>query len=513
MRSREFARSLRNCSRRRGHAESPPGLECGSPRALSHLSAVIDCAYARRVHSVLTHFAIGLRRTLSLCLFVSTLAASAAPKPNIVVFLGDDHSVLDSEVYGNTEVRTPHLRRLADAGMTFTHAFVASPSCAPSRAALLTGLMPARNSAEANHSRPRVEIKKLPAYLKELGYEVVAFGKVSHYRHTQDYEFDHFAFDGFHQHAAIPAALKWLRERKSDKPLCIFVGSNWPHVPWPEKSEGYDTNGLALPAKQVDTPEMRRALAHYYSAVTRMDDELGRVFDTAREVLGTNSLFLHTSDHGAQLPFGKWNLYDAGTRVSLVVSWPGVVKPKARTEAMVSWVDLLPTLVEVAGGAAPTNLDGRSFAAVLRGATNEHRDRIFTTHSADGRMNVYPMRAVRTADWKLILNLRPEFSYHTHIDLETRADRTGGYWSAYWLSWKRAAGTNAEAAAVLKQYHERPAEELYDVRNDPQETNNLARLPAQAARVKGLRAELEDWMREQGDARTVFGEPRFLPGR
>ena len=98
-------------------------------------------------------------------------------KPHIVVFLGDDHSLLDSEVYGSTEVRTPNMQRLAATGITFTHAFVASPSCAPSRAALLTGLMPARNGAEANHSRPRPEIKKLPAYLRELGYEVVAFGK------------------------------------------------------------------------------------------------------------------------------------------------------------------------------------------------------------------------------------------------------------------------------------------------------------------------------------------------
>jgi N-sulfoglucosamine sulfohydrolase len=446
-------------------------------------------------------------------LLLSVLTPWAAPKPHTVVFLGDDHSVLDAEVYGNAEVRTPNLRRLTDAGMTFTHAFVASPSCAPSRAALLTGLMPARNGAEANHSKPRAEIKKLPAYLKELGYEVVAFGKVAHYRHTQDYGFDHFAFDGFHQHASIAAAEKFLRERKGDKPLCIFVGSNWPHVPWPEESEGYSTNALALPPTLVPTPETRRALALYYSAVSRLDAELGRIYDTARATLVTNTIFLHTSDHGAQLPFAKWNLYDAGTRVSLIVSWPGVVKPKSRTDAMVSWVDILPTLVEVAGGRAPEEIDGRSFAAVLRGEKSTHRDHIFTTHSSDGKMNVYPMRAVRTADWKLILNLHPEFSFHTHIDRESRADMTGGYWSAYWLSWTNAARTNAAAAAAVKRYHERPAEELYDLRRDPHETNNLARLPEHAARVKNLRANLDVWMRAQGDARTIFGEPRLLSGK
>jgi N-sulfoglucosamine sulfohydrolase len=254
--------------------------------------------------------------------------------------------------------------------------------------------MPARNGAEANHAKPRAEIRKLPAYLKELGYEVVAFGKVSHYKYTADYGFDSFALDGFHQHASVPAALKFLRERKSGQPLCIFVGSNWPHVPWPEQGEGYGTNRLALPAMHADTAETRHARARYYSAVTRMDSQLGQVLDTARQTLGTNTVLLHTSDHGAQFPFAKWNCYDAGIRVSLLVSWPGVIQPGTRTDAMVSWIDLLPTFVEIAGGRAPTNLDGRSFAAVLTGRTNGHHDRIFTTHSGDGNMNVYPIRGI-----------------------------------------------------------------------------------------------------------------------
>src|SRR5882762_6313462 len=101
--------------------------------------------------------------------------AADSSRPNLVLFLSDDHGLLDSTVYGSKDVRTPNMQRLANAGLTFDRAFVASPSCAPSRGAMLTGLVPARNGAEPNHSRPRDEIKKLPAYLKELGYEVVAF--------------------------------------------------------------------------------------------------------------------------------------------------------------------------------------------------------------------------------------------------------------------------------------------------------------------------------------------------
>jgi len=447
-----------------------------------------------------------------LCFWFCCLAvfsADGAPnQPNIVVFLADDHGFLDSEVYGSKEVRTPNMLRLAKDGMTFTHAFVASPSCAPSRAALLTGLMPARNGAEANHAKPRADIRKLPAYLKELGYEVAAFGKVSHYKHTAEYGFDHFAHDAFHEHASIPAALKWLRERKNDKPLCLFVGSNWPHVPWPENDTG-QTNALTLPPTFVDTAETREARRLYFVAVERMDAELGQIYDAACATFGTNLLFLHTSDHGAQFPFGKWNCYDAGIRTSLLITWPGIVKPGTRTDAMVSWVDILPTLVEAAGGAAPASLDGRSFAAVLRGEKRAHRDRIFTTHSADGNMNVYPMRSVRTADWKFIFNLHAEFSFHTHIDLAPRENKAG-YWGSYWASWTNAAKINTTAAAKVARYEQRPAEELYDLRNDPFEQHNLASDPRHTARVKQMRAELEEWMKEQGDARKVFGQPRLL---
>src|ERR1043165_9491663 len=128
--------------------------------------------------------------------------AADAAKPNLVIIISDDHSRLDSTVYGSTDVKTPNMQRLADAGLTFARALVASPSCAPSRGAMLTGLMPVRNGAEPNHSKPRAEIKKLPAYLQELGYELVSFGKVSHYQHTADYGFDYFAHDKFHEDVA-----------------------------------------------------------------------------------------------------------------------------------------------------------------------------------------------------------------------------------------------------------------------------------------------------------------------
>lgn len=439
-----------------------------------------------------------------LLLLLTALAVQAAGKPNIVVFLSDDHTCRDSSLYGSTEIKTPHMERLARNGMTFDQAFVNSPACAPARAALLTGLYPARNGAEPNHSRPHADIKKLPTYLQELGYEVASFGKVGHYAQTPEYGFDLARHFGYHEDIAIPKAIEWLKNRKSDKPLCLFVGTNWPHVPWPEDGGEFPTKDLKVPPNHADTPVSRKWRARYLAAVRNMDNELGMVHDAAREKFGDNLFFLHTSDHGAQWPFGKWNLYEDGIRTPLIVSWPGKIKPAIRTKAMVSWIDILPTLVEVGGGAPPADIDGRSLLPVLRGEKNTHRELLFTTHSGDGDNNVYPIRSVRTHDgWKYIRNLHPEFLFTSHA-----TNHAGD--SGYWTSWTKAAITDPRARQRVLAYQQRPPAELYQVNADPWELHNLIEDPAHAGRAATLSKHLDEWMRETKDPRKVFGTPRKI---
>ncbi|HWH70850.1 MAG TPA: sulfatase [Candidatus Sulfotelmatobacter sp.] len=432
------------------------------------------------------------------------LHGAAATLPNMVIFISDDHTLRDSSVYGSKDIVTPHMDKLAAEGLTFDRAFAPSPSCAPSRGALLTGLMPARNGAEPNHAEPRANIKKLPAYLQELGYEVVAFGKVGHYNQTAHYGFDHFEHTDYHEDIAIPAALEWLRNRKSSKPLCLFVGSNWPHVPWPIGSEGHKPVTLTLPANHVETPVTRRERGRYYAAISRMDADLGMVYQLAQDKFGTNLFFLHFSDQGAQWPFGKWCLYDDGLRTPMIAVWPGKTAPGTRTKAMVSLVDVLPTLVEVAGGRAPDVLDGRSFAAVLLGKTNKFRDYIFATHSGDGNMNVYPSRSVRDTRWKYILNLHPEFKFTSHVTEVSNNDGT------YWNSWVQKASRDPEAASKVHRYQQRPREELYDIETDPWEQHNVADAPASAEVLVRMRGLVERWMKEQGDEAKVYGTPTLL---
>jgi uncharacterized sulfatase len=325
---------------------------------------------------------------------------------------------------------------------------------------------------------------------------VVAIGKVAHYATVQQYGFDHCSHFNYHQDDCIAAALAWLEKRASSKPLCLFVGSNWPHVPWPEKTD-YPAETLVLPPTQIDTPETRQYRARYAAAVGNADRDLGLVYDAARKHLGQNLLFLFSSDNGAQVPFAKWNCYDAGVHMPLVAIWPGKIRPGSRTGAMVTWEDFLPTCLDAAGASVPSSgkgtaqITGRSFLAVLKGEAAEHRDRIFTTHSGDGKMNEYPMRSARTREWKYVRNLAPNSEYHTHIDLANP--------DQYWFSWRRKAATNAAAAAVVQRYHQRPAEELYDLKNDPHELRNLAAMPEQADRLAQFRTELDAWMKSSGD--------------
>lgn len=440
-------------------------------------------------------FTLLLALTLSLIAPAARAADSPARRPNIVFFIADDMSIKDSAAYGPTNIPGPNMEGMAREGMIFDRAYATSPSCAPSRAALLTGCYNIRNGVMWNQQRANAAIKKWPAYFQALGYEVVAIGKVSHYGHVLSYGFDYAAFYNYHQDICVEEACKWLASRKSGKPLCFLVGTNFPHVPWPKKGI-LTPSTVELPARVADTPETRAARTHYDAGVARADSDLGLVRDAVAKYLpADNTIFLFSADQGAQWPFAKWNLYDAGLHVPLIVVWPGHVKAASRTSAMVSWLDILPTLLDAAGAdpkAAAPEIDGKSFLPVLLGKTAEHRDRIFGTHSGDGNINIYPSRSVLLGNLKYIRNLDPTLEYHTHIDLRPQDTN-------YWPSWVEHAKTDPKIAELIREYHHRPGEELYDLTTDPDELHNLAADPAHAAELARTRAAMDEWMKANHD--------------
>jgi N-sulfoglucosamine sulfohydrolase len=430
-------------------------------------------------------------------------AAPPAPRPHVVFFMSDDHTWRDCGPYGAKDVRTPNLDRLARESMRFDAAFAPSPTCTPSRSAIYTGLYPFRNGAHANHSLVNDGLRTLPHNMKDLGYRVVLAGK-THVGPREAFPFEYLEGSNVmppgKDHVLwtdLDTAMveKLLASHDRDRrPLCLVVCSHSPHVYWPE-NDRYDPAEVHLPPYLLDTPETRVQRCRYYSDVTWMDRQVGDVLAAlSKHGYADNTLFVYTADQGAQWPFAKWDLYDAGIRSPLLVRWPGKVRAGSTTAAMVSLVDLLPTFLEAAGGAAPETIDGRSFLPVLLGKSDRHRDEVFASHTGDGRMNRSPSRCVRTAKYKYILNLAPAERFKTHISDGQSADGL-----AYWNSWLRLAETDANAAKLVARFHGRPAEELYDARTDPYEQKNLAADPAHASALAGLREKLRAWRLRQGE--------------
>lgn len=449
----------------------------------------------------LSHVFVGF--VLALTLALPCRAVEQDQRPDIVVYLADDLSAGDLPIYGGTDIQTPAINQLASEGLTFTRAFVASPSCAPSRAALLTGLMPARNGAEENHSFPRKDVLRLPRILNQLGYQTAAFGKVAHQKSAIRYGFETIS-PGKDIPQVRSRVREFLEKRDDKRPLALFVGVSDPHVPWPNKST-VDTEAMTLPPKLLDTPRTRVQRSRYLQEVKDLDAYLGELRVLTTRHLSEDCIFLFSSDHGAQFPYGKWTLYDEGIHVPLIIKWRGNVKAGTQSNAMVSWIDILPTLIDLVGGEVPDQLDGRSFAAVLRGTRDSHRNRIFTTHSGDRKMNVYPIRAIRTDQYKLIWNPHPEFAFTTHIDLLLR--ETSG---DYFKEWLENSKTDRRAAELVSGHHGRPEIEMFNLKNDPHEQKNLADTPEHAQRQRELLGELKKWLVTQDDEITVFHEPLML---
>ncbi len=427
----------------------------------------------------------------------------SAAQPNVVLYIADDHGRNDSSVYNSTgDALTPQMQRLASAGLTFDQAFVASPACGPSRSALLSGLMPIRNGAEHNHEKPNLETQTMIRQLKKTGYEVAAFGKVHHNKWIEAVGADHVYPTRNNLEKSVQ---DYLNTRASKKPLLLIVGDVRTHAPWHEHDTYHDMD-LTVPSHWVDTPDTRQTWENYLGEVTEVDTTVGNIDDIARAHFGTDDfLSIYTSDHGHAFPFGKWNLYDWGTQVAFIARWPGVIKPNTRTEAMISWIDIFPTLIDLAGADVPTNIDGRSFASVLRGDSDNHRDLVFTTHSGDGDKNIYPIRAVRDQRFKYIRNTHPDTYHTTHTDIQRRPGH-----GALFNEWVAAAETDPYARAVVRKYHYRPTVEFYDIIKDPGETTNLVNDPAYAPEVDRLGTALDDWMTRHGDNVRMEREPYAL---
>ena len=437
-----------------------------------------------------------------------------ARRPNIVLAIADDWSFPHAGIYGDTTVRTPNIDRLAREGARVTHAFVASPSCTPSRAALLTGQAVHRLEEGGNlwGFLPRAH-EVYPDRLEASGYVVGFSGKGwgpgrfepgGRTRNPAGAQFKNF--DDF------------MERREKGRPFSFWFGTSDPHRPYEPGSgaqSGLKAESVKVPGFLPDTPEVRSDLLDYYFEVERFDRDLGRIID-ALERAGEleNTIVIVTSDNGMPFPRAKANVHDAGARVPLLIRWPGAARPGAVIESFVSLTDLAPTLLEGAGAPPLDGITGRSLLPLLRGETQPGRERVFIERERHANVRrgdlSYPVRAIRTKDYLYIRNLRPDRwpagDPQLYVSVGPFGDIDGGPSKSVLLDRQT---DRAIAPFFLSATAKRPAEELYDLRRDPDQLTNVAGQPAHRAAQQRLRAELDRWMRETGDPRATVDDDRW----
>ena len=438
------------------------------------------------------------RRTFSGTGLALSAQTAAAPPPNIVFLLSDDHTAADLGCSGNTHVRTPNLDRLAREGVRFANCFVASPQCSPNRSAIFTGCAPHTTSTSRLHTpMPPWE----PSFLDQLkarGYFTGGFRKV-HQGDEFNSRFDFYTADKRTKFEAF------FDKLPAGKPFFLHVGFTDPHRPYFKGAvtPPHDPAKVRLPRFLPDSPEIRDDLAMYHDFISRMDAECGEVLALleARGLSG-NTVVFFTGDNGMPFPGAKGTCYDPGIHVPLLVKWPGVAKAGTVETKLIAHVDLPATWVEIAGAAVTKKMQGVSMLPLFKGGSYPARQAVFSERNWHD--NFDPIRSVRTERYKLIFNAAPHFPYRPAWDLEGSPS-----WKSYQEMGKR--GTLAAHHLRLLQ-PARPVVEMYDLRNDPDEFNNIANDPAHAAAKADLLKQLSAWMHQTYDylppAFAGPGEPR-----
>lgn len=444
---------------------------------------------------------------LLILLSVLGLRAQNKKRPNILLFHADDMTWRDCQPYGNKDVLTPHISKLAKEGMCFDNMHNTTAMCAPTRMMLYTGLYPVRSGAYPNHSMVYDGVNSLVHYFNRLDYRVALIGKIHH----EPFRSFPFEFLGGRHHDdgdGIDIHLDRIKPiLNQDNPFFLVVSSNQPHSPWNRGPVGkYDKNKISVPEYLIDCDKTREDLIKYYAEITYSDSLLGVCIDYLEEAGKTeNTIIIFTSEQGSSFPFAKWTCYDLGLKTAFVIKWPGKIKAGTRNDVLTQYVDVVPTLLEAVGVNPETintgiadaygnmGFDGKSFFNALSGVSTKHRDYVFglqTTRGIFSGSECYPIRSVRNDRYKYVLNLNSSSNFYNMVNVSPRG---------IYQSWINATEKDAVRREYVTKYTTRPKEELYDIQKDPYELANLAEVPEMESIKKDLRSQLLLWMKQQGD--------------
>lgn len=446
---------------------------------------------------------------VAVILFQLQEAYSQNSQPNILIIMGDDCTYSDLGLYGGVNVLTPNIDNLAAQGITFNRAYLSEAMCAPCRAELNTGLYPMKNGVCWNHSATRTEVKGTGQYLKPLGYRVGLCGK-THIKPESVYQFE--TIQGITSSAVAnvsefePAEIEKFISRDKENPFFLLTTFTSPHVPWTVGDpEHFNPDSIKLPPHMADTKDTREDFCKYLAEIEVLDYHIGKLLDLLEKSgKAENTLIIFTSEQGAQMPGVKWTNWDVGVHTGFVAKWPGKIKPGQRTDALIQYCDVLPTLLDIAGGnSSDEAFDGTSFLPVLKGKSEEHREYVYFMHNNIPEGPAYPIRAVSNGKFTYIRNLSSENLYiEKHVMGTLR-------WHKYWPSWVYEAGDNEHTNFLLKRYQKRPPEELYHLSEDPENFNNLINDKKLRKVKKELSSKLDSWMEEQNDPGKILDQLEY----
>ena len=328
--------------------------------------------------------------------------------PNFIIYLSDDQDFLDYNIFGNENVQSDHVNKLASEGIRFTNFHTASAICTPSRSQLYTGLYPLKNGSYTNHTHVKKDTKTIVQYLSEVGYEVVLAGK-SHVGPYNTFAWDYYIQNKNNKQLDIESIDNYLKNVK--KPFCLVLASDFPHGPYPNETD-YNLDDIKIhPYNRGVTPEK----PGYYQNIKYDDIQLGRILNIVDgNDLKNNTMFIYASDHGIS---GKFTLYQKGLKVPVVVRWPGKIKKNIESNRLLTMVDILPTIVDIAGGNLD-EFDGKSFRDLLVGNDKKVNDFVYGVSTRQNVRNgfIFPSRMISNGKYKMIKNFNSIEVYKENLN-------------------------------------------------------------------------------------------------
>jgi N-sulfoglucosamine sulfohydrolase len=478
-----------------------------------------------------------------LCLLLTLvfLTTSFAAEKNIIFFIADD---LGDTLgcYGNSVVKTPNIDALAKDGVLFQQAYATTASCSASRSVIMTGIHNHANgqyghTQHENHFSCFYSIAPLalPHVMRAQGYRTGLFGK-NHVAPSCVIDYDvEISERGRNTHKLVDSAKSFILEKDS-RPFLAYIACSDPHrgsklephnllapdtfgnLPPNEHYQGiqeviYDPTSLPIPAFLPDTPECRAELTHYYQSVSRVDSGVGHLISFLKEnQLYDKTLIIFTSDHGMAFAGGKTTVYEPGLKVPMIVRNPYQPKKVDTLSAFVSHTDITPTLLDFAGGLdhkknapkqtldlkkfyaqhhlkpqdnsnnSPKSYHGHSWLNLLEGQSDPARNEIYASHTFHEIQMYYPMRTIRDAQYKLIWNIAHRLDYPFASDL---------WVSSTWQAQLQKGPQAPYGKRTVDEYLHRPAFELYDLNQDPNEIKNLANDPQYQSILKQYQSKIK----------------------